>query len=351
MHHRKRLTRTDGDEGISPVIGVMLMLVVVIIIAAVVSGYAGGMIGTDKRGAPTLSMDVKIINSGYWHGSGFSATVNGVSEPIPTRDLKIVTSWKHVNNVKTGGATTVADVETGGATTVAAMRKVNVLFAPNVDASASELYVAPFGAGPGTNETGTTPGVDTKATVFSSPWQQFGNYTLMPGTTLTAQPCGADAAGSFGNSGDSNHYGGYGADNKTYDITVPGTTSACYERRYLNGGVWGSWQSWGCCALGDTTCSAYKTYILYLPGGSRYRAATGVQITQVTTPDTIQTQPGTGATKYTYINCGSSCIDPAKALLGTEWNKLRRGDTVNVRVIHIPSGKTIFNQDVPVMEA
>lgn len=36
------------EEAISPVIGIMLMLVVTVIIAAVVSGFAGGLIQTDR---------------------------------------------------------------------------------------------------------------------------------------------------------------------------------------------------------------------------------------------------------------------------------------------------------------
>ena len=41
MHYMKRFSKKN-DEAVSPVVGVMLMLVVTIIIAAVVSGYAGG---------------------------------------------------------------------------------------------------------------------------------------------------------------------------------------------------------------------------------------------------------------------------------------------------------------------
>jgi FlaG/FlaF family flagellin (archaellin) len=37
------------DSAVSPVVGVMLMLVVVIIIAAVVSGFAGGMVGSETK--------------------------------------------------------------------------------------------------------------------------------------------------------------------------------------------------------------------------------------------------------------------------------------------------------------
>ncbi len=38
-----------NDRAVSPVIGVMLMLVVVIIIAAIVSGFAGGLINSNSK--------------------------------------------------------------------------------------------------------------------------------------------------------------------------------------------------------------------------------------------------------------------------------------------------------------
>ncbi|MDD1689967.1 MAG: type IV pilin N-terminal domain-containing protein [Methanoregula sp.] len=337
MHLWNGVTGNDNDKGVSVVVGIMLMLVVVVIIAALVSGYAGGMIKTNQK-APNLAMDVKITNDGYWHGSGFFATVTAVSEPIPTKDLRILTSWKHGTEI--GGATTVADTQ-----------NINTLFAPNTTLG-SGLYVAPFGIGPGVNETGTLWGEDTNTTAFSGAWQQFGNYTLVPGTTLTAQPCGAKDGGRFGSSGENNHYGGYGADNASYEVWVEDVTTTCYYRFTVKTGTI---NSWGCCAVGDTTCSAYKNYAYYLPGGSMYKYIESgryqVYTQEVTTPGHYNPVAATSATKYRYVNCGSSCIDPAKALLGTNWNNLIPGDTVNVRVIHIPTGKTIFNQDVPVTEA
>ncbi len=89
MHYLKRQTGRDGEEAVSPVVGVMLMLVVTIIIAAVVSGFAGGLIGGGTPAAPTVSMDVKIVNTGSATGSGFFATVTGVSAPVQTHNLEL----------------------------------------------------------------------------------------------------------------------------------------------------------------------------------------------------------------------------------------------------------------------
>ena len=90
---QSRMKLLSSEEAVSPVIGVMLMLVVTIIIAAVVSAFAGGLIGNDDQKAPKLTMDAKIVNTGYWSSSYFKAEVTGVDEPIDTRDLKIMTSW------------------------------------------------------------------------------------------------------------------------------------------------------------------------------------------------------------------------------------------------------------------
>jgi flagellin-like protein len=56
--------KNQNDRAVSPVVGVMLMLVVTIIIAAVVSGFAGGLIGSNNQKTPALTMDVRIVNSG-----------------------------------------------------------------------------------------------------------------------------------------------------------------------------------------------------------------------------------------------------------------------------------------------
>lgn len=50
--------RIEKDSAVSPVVGVMLMLVVTIIIAAVVSGFAGGLAG-DQNKLPQASIAAK----------------------------------------------------------------------------------------------------------------------------------------------------------------------------------------------------------------------------------------------------------------------------------------------------
>ncbi len=77
------------DSAVSPVIGVLLMLVVCIILAAVVSSFAGGLAGTTSA-TPSASIDVKIAdNDGAWQ-----FTMEHLSgDALPTKDLNIITSF------------------------------------------------------------------------------------------------------------------------------------------------------------------------------------------------------------------------------------------------------------------
>jgi len=312
----------------------MLMLVVVIIIAAVVSTFSGSLIstGTNKK-APTLTMDVKVVNTGYWQGSGFFATVTGVSDPIPTKDIKIVTSWKE----KTSMTNNVGriDLLNHESTVIPnGSSNINVLLNPG-DTISDGFHVAPFGSGPGVNG---TEGVDVLRG-YSAPGQQFGNYTLMQGTSLSAKPCGAADADSVGSSSQSSNFGGYGASNASYDVTVKGTKTDDVNEYWLYSD--GEWASFG------TGANAYANYLASQSNGDTVRITV---IPGTTTPDHIEKAGGDSGTKYKYTLCLDDCIDPAKAVLGGTWNNLRWGDTVNVKVIHIPTGKVIFQQDVPVTE-
>jgi archaeal type IV pilus assembly protein PilA len=107
-----RRNRIHGQEdAVSPVVGVMLMLVVVIIIAAVVSAFAGGLTSKEEK-APVAILDVDINsleNAGGmppW-GNGYytpTMTIRHVSgDPLPTKDLKIITYFQNKTNSKAVG--------------------------------------------------------------------------------------------------------------------------------------------------------------------------------------------------------------------------------------------------------
>ena len=83
------------ESAVSPVVGVMLMLVVTIIIAAVVSGFAGGLAGSTKA-APSASIAVRIDTAvdNTMGGTDTKMTFEHLSgDPINTKDLKIITYY------------------------------------------------------------------------------------------------------------------------------------------------------------------------------------------------------------------------------------------------------------------
>lgn len=151
------------DAGVSPVVGVMLMLVVTIIIAAVVSAMAGGL-GTTSTKAPTLSMDVTIKNTGVAKTSYILFDVKATSEAIPTKDIKIITSWSSNNGIK------------GGNTTAAGLNFPNSI----TGTDEKDKYQSPLGFGDGV----TISGIKQNTSTPYDPGQMFGNYSLTPGTTM-----------------------------------------------------------------------------------------------------------------------------------------------------------------------
>jgi len=218
----KKKEFSNNENAVSPVIGVMLMIVVTVILAAAVSGYAGG-IGGNMQKAPQLTMDVSIDNTGNWRGSQIQFDVLGVSEPIPTKDLKIITSWSNASGALSGS-------------TITAWDGTNY----NTDYSYSTThytYQSPIGYGKGvdSNQQSTSGGYPAA--------QFFGNYTLIPGTSMKNSP----------------------------------------ESTYTN---------------------------------FAYTSSTGT--------------------------------DGIEAVLGEGWEELDTGDIVNVKVIHLPSGKVIFEKNVGV---
>ena len=230
---KDRKTR-ETEGAVSPVVGVMLMLVVTIIIAAVVSGFAGGLIGSSSnQKTPTLAMDVKIANSGNAATSGLSATVTSISTPTPTSRLLLTTSWTTTMKNQGWAIGSKSTIPVG--TAFASGGNSN-----NTFITGNLAPFAPFGFGPGvTGNTGLT------STTYSIN-QYFGNYTLTQGTGLIAEP-----------------YSGYSG----------------------------------------------------------------------------------------YSSGESGGISAMQTVLGSGWEELSPGDIVTVRVIYTPTGKAIFQQDVPVTGA
>lgn len=71
------------EDAVSPVIGVLLMLVVTIIIAAIVSGFAGGLAG----GAEKIP---KATISGEYNQNGYMSISHTGGDSLPTRNTRVV---------------------------------------------------------------------------------------------------------------------------------------------------------------------------------------------------------------------------------------------------------------------
>ena len=84
---------TKNDEAVSPVVGVMLMLVVTIIIAAIVSGFAGGLAGgTEKAPQASIVASEVVVNEAY-----DSNTVNNMApHPIANKADDIYIVFEHM---------------------------------------------------------------------------------------------------------------------------------------------------------------------------------------------------------------------------------------------------------------
>ena len=230
MHYLKRMTGKKGEEAVSPVVGVMLMLVVTIIIAAVVSAFAGSAVGGTQK-APSANVEIHVKNGGYSSTSYFSMKVLGVSDPIPTKNLKVITSWTTTDR-------TTGKAVSGGNTTYSGLGS-----ASSQDDSTYSSFSVPTGYGAGVNGWANSTN--------HVPAAQWGNFTLTSGTATSDSP--------------SSDYG-----NSTYSVS-----------------------------------------------------------------------------QYQYPTSHTG-IDPIQAILGGQWYDLKAGDVVTVRVIDIPSGKEIADQQVTV---
>ena len=76
------------EDAVSPVIGVMLMLVVTIVIAAVVAAFAGGL-GSDVEMAPTAALNIDIYSDGeikIEHLSGEALVTKDISIKVTDAD-------------------------------------------------------------------------------------------------------------------------------------------------------------------------------------------------------------------------------------------------------------------------
>ena len=96
-----------SDDAVSPVIGVMLMLVVTIVIAGVIAAFGTGMT-TDMEPAPNVVLDVEIINYDMMLDGGAYGTLSGPDfrithvsgDTLDTGDIELRFSWTNRTGTK-----------------------------------------------------------------------------------------------------------------------------------------------------------------------------------------------------------------------------------------------------------
>ena len=175
------------EDAVSPVVGVMLMLVVTIIIAAVVSGFAGGLV-TGKEKAPQASLETHITlgDSMMTGTAGPILTMKHMGgDPINTRNVKLVTSWANNTGIYNIQSTVAPVWGTGLETYTTAhppgtsnytLSSLNTHY----DYYGNTMYYnAPYLAVPGRYPTGT--GYADNDTLL---W--FGNYIFRAGDVIKA---------------------------------------------------------------------------------------------------------------------------------------------------------------------
>lgn len=96
--HRINMTLKKSEDAISPVIGVMLMLVVTIVIAAVVVAVSTGMV-TETKTAPNAVFEVTIDRNvvaleGFTYVAGPDLTITHISgDSVHSGEIEIFFSW------------------------------------------------------------------------------------------------------------------------------------------------------------------------------------------------------------------------------------------------------------------
>lgn len=169
---KKNMKMLKDSKAVSPVIGVMLMLVVTVILAAAVSSTSSGLMKTTDA-APTAVFDVKVAKNVEQSMGGFAWTTSYMvikqvtGDAIDTKNLKIVTT-----NYNASGTQTREKLPSDSHT-------YNGYALGNV----------PFWNNVAYGYFGSNPQVD------------FGNYTVKPGVSMTAQSSPGDELGVWDGTG------------------------------------------------------------------------------------------------------------------------------------------------------
>jgi FlaG/FlaF family flagellin (archaellin) len=301
---KRRTDMRERDDAVSPVIGVMLMLVVTLIIAAVVSGFAGGMI-TSQEATPSANFDVSMTDK------SIGLTVRSISEEVSSKDITIVLSKAGEMRKLVPGASTVP-------------------FGFNI---VEWKDVKGFHDNENVTNAALDPEISTtSAANITNSAQWFGNYTLKTGSRMSAS---------------------HNAFKDVAGIPLPdGFSKPTYTKSEFYDLTAELWQSVFADTVTDTPLGS-DSHVLKIRSG-----------TEITDPSLAQYLDGKGFIQLE----GSKNITNTQLWAEAtdhEWSfgqtimyhdgyggiSVAPGDRVTVTIVYLPSGQTMFTKTVTVKEA
>jgi len=103
MTHKYRKTMDKSDCAVSPVVGILLMLIVTIILASVISGYTSGIAKSQSK-APQMLIEASLINTSQgsiYDNESLEIRVITIDGSVNTKDLMIRTEWENSTGIHT----------------------------------------------------------------------------------------------------------------------------------------------------------------------------------------------------------------------------------------------------------
>jgi archaeal type IV pilus assembly protein PilA len=99
MTHRCKKLMNKSDCGVSPVVGILLMLIVTIILAAVISAYTGQLAKPQDK-APQIIIEASLTNlTDDNNNESLDMRVISIDGSVNSKDLMLKTEWKNSSGV------------------------------------------------------------------------------------------------------------------------------------------------------------------------------------------------------------------------------------------------------------
>ena len=306
------MIQKKSDDAISPVIGVMLMLVVTVVIAAAVTIFATGVVG-ETEAAPVATLNVEILSNqesleGLNGPELFITHVSG--EAVDTRDIELRFSWTH-DGCSHYSTYSAEGFEKSGIDFGQRKQPLYVKSYMDVQREYEDIEYGSFGLNHFFGDVILTPGLKLSA---NSEFLSYGHNTqskfmdvIFDNYKISTKPVYSK---------------------KTHSIPKGTEHDGCWECMLAEMG----WRE--PCAIGkspeklaelDAQKNAYAN-------GQCYTCGHAISICEADTG----------------FNCACSKDDTSSAIIGYDgiMNHLQPGTAVDVMIVHLPSNKAIYDKTV-----